>query len=163
MKYNRDSTINHELVQKYPNCLQDFDEIIFNDDDSLDSKPNDFNNVKVINLDDVEISVSREQNNRQRNKTMDTTFVISNENKEEMLLVELRFNYTNLKNLKLSELKGKIEGSCLLLNDLIHEKYIFIFKTNVTPVARNRLSRMNPKPPQNYEVMDLDKLKETYF
>ncbi len=85
-------------------------------------------------------------------------------NKEEMLLVELRFNYQNLKNLKKSDLEGKVRGSVALLpNNVIHTEYLFIFQPNLVAEARRRLARMNPVIPNNYKTMDLDKLKETYF
>ena len=96
---------------------------------------------------------------------MDTTFAISDSITLEMLLVELRFNYTNLANLNRTVLLEKVSGSHLTLKNIenIHRDYIFIFQPHLVQQAINRLQRMNPRIPNNYVAMDLSQLIQLYF
>ncbi|NHM08354.1 hypothetical protein G4D82_14085 [Flavobacterium sp. CYK-4] len=163
MKYNKAATISHTLSTTYPCCVKDFNQVILEEDDNLVALPNYFTNVNVIDLDCVELNKAKAEI-RPQNKTMDTTFVISNTTTAEMLLVELRFNYRNLSNLDRNELLGKVVGSVLLCSpSVINNNYIFIFQSNLVQQARSRLQRMNPRIPNNYIAMDLAELIATYF
>lgn len=164
MKYNKVETKKHIVSQTYSCCVKDFNQIVLDEDDSLVELPSIFTNVEVLDLDCVEIAVARSEH-RNQNRTMDTTFTISDASKLEMLLVELRFNYTNLANLNRIELLEKVAGSKLILGNSvkIFEDYIFIFQPSLVQQAINRLQRMNPRIPNNYVAMDLGQLLSIYF
>ena len=164
MKYNKKETLGHIISKTYPCCIKDFNQIIFDEDDNIDTIPSFFSNVLVIDLDCVEKNKAKIEK-RIQCKTMDTTFAISNTSSIEMLLVELRFNYRNLSNLDRNELLGKVSGSINLLGNsvVINNNYIFIFQPNLIQQAINRLQRMNPRIPNNYIAMDLNQLISVYF
>lgn len=164
MKYSKPKTASHIVARTYPSCLVDIDQLIFKDDDSLLEVGNQFQNSDVIDLDGVEILRAKNER-RNRKSTMDCTFAISDGSKTEMLLVEFRFNYENLKNLNRNKLVDKVECSREILGDSIPitENSIFIFKKELRAQAESRLYRMYPRVPNNYVVMDLDELKTHFF
>lgn len=164
MKYNLNLTQNHELSRSFEACVVDYNQLIYKEDESLTELFYFFKNVEVIDLDCVEKCKSI-VNNRPRFKTMDSCFAICDITRVNMLLVELRFNYKNLKNLNRESLLGKVTGSRIILGDSIAicEKYIFVFKKDLVQQARSRLQRMIPKIPNNYIAMDLEELQNIYF
>ncbi|MEO8238119.1 MAG: hypothetical protein ABI576_08415 [Flavobacterium sp.] len=164
MKYSKPKTASHIVARTYPSCLVDIDQLIFKDDDSLLEIGNEFDNSNVIDLDGVEI-LRAQSEKRNRKSTMDCTFAIIDDSKTEMLLVEFRFNYENLKNLNRNKLVDKVECSREILGDsiTINEDSIFIFQKTLKAQAESRLYRMYPRVPNNYVVMDLDDLKTHYF
>lgn len=164
MKYNKVETKKHLVSQTYPCCVKDFNQIVLDEDDSLTTLPTFFTDVEVLDLDCVEIEKARNEH-RNQNRTMDTTFAISDATSLEMLLVELRFNYTNLANLNRIELLEKVAGSQLILGNSVKicGDYIFIFQPHLVQQAINRLQRMNPRIPNNYIAMDLTQLIGIYF
>jgi hypothetical protein len=163
MKYRKPKTESHIVARTYPSCLVDIDQLIFKDDDSLLEIGNEFDNSDVIDLDGVEI-LRAQNEKRNRKSTMDCTFAISDDSKTEMLLVEFRFNYENLKNLNRNKLVDKVECSREILGDSIpiNENRIFIFQKALKAQAESRLYRMYPRVPNNYVVMDLDDLKQFF-
>jgi hypothetical protein len=169
MKYCNTTTINHPIAQTYSDCLQNINHILFNDSQDCHGYivPNFENNEIVINLDDVETKLTNDLGRLEKNMSMDLAFGLSNSDStnQEMLMVELRLNYLNPNNLKKEKIDGKVTGSILALGNHtpIHEKYIFIFKTNQVAEAKNRLFRMIPTVNSNYIVMDLENLKSIYF
>jgi len=164
MEYNKVETENHIVSRTYFCCIKDFNRIILEEDDSLSVLPTVFTDIKVIDLDCVEIEKARREH-RNRNRTMDSTFAISDSSSLEMLLVEFRFNYTNLANLNRLILLEKVTGSESILGNSvrIHRYYIFIFKPHLVQQAINRLQRMNPRIPNNYIAMDLNQFLLMYF
>jgi hypothetical protein len=166
MHYDHIKTISNKLVTKYPACLQDLDEVIFNDDNEMLFKQNNFPQVSVLNLDIAEIERCKSLAIN-RSRTMDLAFYLSNDyNYVQMQLVELRFNYKNLANLHKIALDEKIIGAQNVLNILncvMANKFIFVFKKNLTQQARSRLNRMNPRVPSSYVVMDIVELKKAFF
>lgn len=164
MKYNKIETLNHIVSKSFSCCVKDFNEIILNEDDLLTVKPTFFSDVDVIDLDCVELNLARSQK-RNQNSTMDSSFAISDKSNLEMLLVELRFNYTNLSNLSRQKLLDKVSGSISVLGNTvkINNTYIFIFQPNLVEQATNRFRRMVPIIPNNYVAMDLTELISKYF
>ncbi|MCQ4142241.1 hypothetical protein [Chryseobacterium sp. EO14] len=164
MKYNKVETLKHVIAISYANCVKDYNQIVLDEDDSINLLPTIFDNVQVIDLDCVEKKLAGNERRNQKS-TMDTTFAISDSLRLEMLLVELRFNYINLANLNRKKLLDKVAGSTSILGSSIkiNNDYIFIFKSNLIEQAKNRLLRMNPVIPSNYIVMDLQTLFDTYF
>lgn len=159
MKYNNNETLNHIVSKSYPCCVKDFNEVVFNEDDSLSEIPDYFAETDVIDLDCVEIERARIER-RNQISTMDCTFAISDNENLEMLLVELRFNYKNLSNLNRQKLIDKVSGSLSILGNTvkINNTYVFIFQPNLVEQATSRMRRMNPIIPNNYIAMDLNEL-----
>lgn len=96
---------------------------------------------------------------------MDCSFAISDEEIVNMLLVEFRFNYKNLANLPAGKLRDKVSGSFNLLGEspTIHNFYIFVFNNDLIQQAKSRFSRLNPRIPNNYIVMNIYELHNVYF
>jgi len=164
MKYNGLATLNHSISKSYPSCLADLNEVILREDDSLSSIPALFDSICVQDMDCVERIIANAEL-RQRRKSMDISFAISNTSRTEMLLVELRFNYKNLANLNREVLMDKVFGTSenLGITIPIHNDYIFIFQPSLVAQAINRLQRMNPRIPNNYVAMDIHNFKHIYF
>jgi hypothetical protein len=165
MKYCNYTTINHHIAVLHNNCLQDINYLITKEG-YLGTVSPFINNETVIYLDLAEELIAITEG-RSKNKSMDMAFGLTNSDSsiKEMLMVELRLNYSNPNNLNRAELEGKVAGSSLLLSNIpeIHNRFIFIFKTNQRQEARNRLSRMIPRINSNYIVMDIPELHSTYF
>ncbi|GIM61472.1 hypothetical protein CAPN008_15220 [Capnocytophaga canis] len=165
MKYNKTKTINHPLSVKYHCCLKDFNQVVFNEDDSLAALTHFVNDVEVLNLD---CAKDKEYfgENTEKPKSMDITFAISDVNKTEMILVDFKLNVKNPNNLTTEELVGKVDDSIELLGSSvpIHSQYIFIFQPNKKQQAENKLyRRMKGRIPNNYKAMDLQDLIKKYF
>jgi hypothetical protein len=164
MKYDAYNTLNHYLALKIPTTVKELDVLIHNEDESSYSVANIFPETKVLDLDFAEVETAKSEA-RYRNSTMDCAFALYEESKIQMLLVEFRFNYSNLRNLNRIKLLNKVSGSIALLGNSIEifEEYIFIFKPNLKAQAQRRLFMMNPRIPTNYIALDLNDLKLMYF
>lgn len=168
MKYCINTTRNHPITTKYPQVLEDINDLLINESRDCVGYlvPTFNNNESVINMDSLEAIVARD-NNRARNKSMDLAFGINSADSinKEMVLVEIRLNYINPNNLNKEELEGKVNGSSQLLSGHhpIHNKYIFIFKSNQIQEAISRLRRMIPSINSGFIVMDVEQLQLSYF
>lgn len=168
-KYNRQATHDHEASVKYPSCLKSLEHLILKDYNGLtqselksffSSDPADYN---ILSIDDVEILIAKSEK-RNRNCTVDSAFVINKDDEYRILLVEFRFNYENVQNLKRIDLLNKISGSQNILKDTLsyHDKIYFVFDEKLKQLAKNRLMRMNPRVPQSFEAINLQDLA-VYF
>ncbi|MFB9120500.1 hypothetical protein ACFFUE_04785 [Bergeyella porcorum] len=164
MKYDKQKTINHPVSTTYPCCIQDFNEVVKNEDKSLSQIPNLLNDVDVLNLDCAKDKKSIEVG-EERPKSMDITFAISENNNSEMVLVDFKLNFINPDNLSRENLVKKVNDSIVFLGNSIpiHNEHIFVFQHNKVQQAINRLQRMIPKIPNNYVAMDLQDLINNYF
>lgn len=164
MKYCKTLTLKHiESINK-SECLKNFNNLIVQE--GYDGLKKVFSKeIVVLDLDCVESknAINEKRTNR---SSMDCTFAIKNEitGDFEMLLVELRFNYINMRNLTRIKLLDKVKGSTIALGNSvkINEYNIFIFKSDLKEQAKSRLFRMLPKIPNNYVVMDIFDLKASY-
>jgi len=165
MKYSNIITRNHPISLLYSTCLEDINILIVRDG-YTGVTPLFTNNEIIINLDISEGRVASKEN-RSPNKSMDMAFGIANSDSSirQMLMVELRFNYVNMKNLTRLELTGKVMGSTLVLGNTIPicGDFIFIFQPNLKAQAKNRFFRMDPKIGSNYIIKDIYELKAEYF
>lgn len=168
MKYDKQKTINHPISIQYPCCVQDFNEVVKQEDNVLKAKQQYtcvfLSNIKVLNL-DCAVKKNYLINNIQRCYSMDITFAISENHNSEMVLVDFKLNIRNPDNLKKEDLEGKVNDSMLFLGNSIpiHNQYIFVLQPNKVLQARNRLKRMIPKIANNYVAMDLSELIQKYF
>lgn len=167
MKYSKEETLKTSLAQQFKRCVKDYNIIFKDNDDNLRTIPNYFTDVEVIDFDCIEKKLSDLQH-RNPVKSVDSIFVISDDSlNREIVLVELRLNYTNMANLEKKELEEKVKETIKTLKSFeninIHSEYFFVFQPNRTQEARNRLNRMNPKIPATYISIDIDSLKQRFF
>lgn len=165
MKYCGTTTTNHPVSIMYPRCLQDINTV--NIREGYTEHVSLFEDAElVINLDYVEGQIASKEK-RSPVKSMDMAFGITNDKAsiKQMVMVELRFNYVNMKNLTRPELIKKVAGSLLALGTHIpvYKDYIFVFQKNLKAQAKNRFFRMDPKIGSNFIVMDIYDLKTIFF
>ncbi len=162
MKYSKIKTLTLSNSLNKSECLVNFNDLIINEGYTGVLV---FNETDIVlDMDCVELKIAQSEH-RVNNSSMDCAFVIDDESNEEVLLVELRFNYKNMKNLDRNKLLKKVLGSTLAIDNSIpiNNKYIFIFKKSLVQQAKNRLYRMMPKIPNNYLSMSIQELKTEYF
>jgi len=84
--------------------------------------------------------------------------------KKNMVLVELRLNYTNWKNLSKKELDEKISHSKIILGQspLILNHFYFIFSSQIKNQAHNYLRRLYMNK-STVSGIDLNDLKKIHF
>jgi hypothetical protein len=165
MKYCSITTQSHPVSLLYTDCIEGLNTLLVTEGHN-NSTP-EFNNGQIVlNLDRVEdyLAILHE---RDKNKSMDFTFGIANEDKsiQLMVLVEARLNYLNPNNVKREHLEEKVRGSSSALTSVIpiYANYIFLFRVDKKEEARSRFFRMNPRIPNEYFVMDIEELKSTFF
>jgi hypothetical protein len=166
MKYSKSETLSHIVSINNPECLITLNDLILTE--GYDGTEVVFNeDVTVLDMDCVEINNARNEGNRNRYSSMDCAFAIKDEvnGNVKMLLVELRFNYKSLQNLKQDKLLSKVSGTTLALGNSvsISDNYIFIFNSNLKAQARSWFFRKFPTIPRNYMVMDIFELRTNVF
>lgn len=165
MKYSKTETLKLSAQINKDRCLEYLNDLILKEGCS-ETMPVFVNNEIILDMDCVELQLAM-ANSRNQNKSMDSAFVIADNvgTKKEILLVEFRFNYTNMKNLDRNELEGKVAGSINSLNPItnIHNQYFFIFNSSLKNQAISRLNRMLPRIPNNYIATDIADLKLKFF
>jgi hypothetical protein len=167
MKYCPETTKTHNIAIKYESCIEEINSLI-EKEGYKGSLPLFSNSESILNMDLAEILVSESIGRKEKNKSMDMAFGISdpdNSSKKQMLMVELKFNMTDFYGLKKQDLEGKVAGSTAILADSppLYKQYIFIFKENHIHEAISRMYRMVPKIESNYMALDMESLKERFF
>jgi hypothetical protein len=165
MKYSETETRNLSAQINKDMCLEDLNDLIVKEGCS-ETLPVFVNNEIVLDMDCVELKLAKAES-RKQNKSMDSAFVIADNSgtKKDILLVEFRFNYTNMKNLDRNELEGKVSGSLNSLKSItnIHTQHYFIFDSSLKNQALSRLNRMNPRIPTYYIATDISEFKSMFF
>ena len=108
----------------------------------------------AINLDDVEKSFKKSQSSN----TMDIALGINiSENKNSMLLCEIKLRVDYPKNLSSTEIKSKVTYSRTLIRNnydgLLEHKNYFLFKKEQKNQAKNTISRIFNSRSKEYEVL----------
>lgn len=163
MRYSNDKTLALATEIGRTDCLKDLNQMISHEG-FTGALPFFGNSEIVLDMDCVEGKLASYEK-RIPNKSMDSAFVISN-GKTEILLVEFRFNYRNMKNLDKRELFGKVSGSrnALISSTLnIQDNYYFVFDNNLKEQAKRRFRNMVPSMPTHYIATDLIDLKALFF
>ena len=164
-KYSLNETITFADLINKTCCLEDLN-VLISREGCMETIPFFIENEVAIDMDCVEVLISNELS-RNRNKSMDSAFIITENDFEEseILLVEFRFNYTCMRNIKKDSLLGKVEGTINALNNQlnIHPEYIFVFNSNLIQQAIRRFRNINPKLPTNYKITDIAGLKHLFF
>lgn len=124
-------------------------------------------NSICIDMDQVE-KLRSLADNRERQKSIDSTYMIDDGETSEAVLVEYKLNYVNnVNNFSLTDTKSKCEASEAVLKEFgacIHPKVYCVFHTNFIEEARNRLyRRFLGKMPPPYVVVDVARLSELHF
>lgn len=160
MRYSKFKTLKLAVNLQKQDCLQNLNTLVVAEG-CTEAMPFFTNNEVIIDMDCVERKVAA-SNGRLQFKSMDSAFV---NYIDEIVLVEFRFNYVNMKNLDKVSLFGKVSGSTAALTGYgnIHNRYFFIFNSTLKNQAIRRFRDMNPSMPQNYIATDLIDLKAIYF
>jgi len=165
MRYSQVETSGLAVQINKPQSLKDLNQLIVSEG-YAGTMPVFTNSEIIIDMDYVEEVVANEEG-RNRNKSMDSSAIITNDSGtvKEILLVEFRFNYLNMRNLDKRALFDKVTGSINALNNPtnIHNKYIYIFNSNLKQQAIRRFRNMVPSMPTNYIAADINDLKTLYF
>lgn len=158
LQYCEISTRTHPCALEFETCVQEIGAIC----KAEGARSNPFNHEICINLDAVEENRAK-RHKTERQKTMDLCFAVKN-GKTKMVLVELRLNYNNVKNIREREMRQKIDCSRGLIKHepTILDKYFFVFRTNIIHQAESRLRRFNSNR-SNWVGLDLNRLKKLFF
>ena len=160
--YCCDTTKEHSVSKRYPNCLEKIDEITKGE--SIKKLKTRFSEEIALNLDKVESDRTRGKGNS--NSTMDIAFGIKKEGKsKQFILCEYRLNYKNVNNIKKSDLDSKISHSKNLLGAEIpiQTSYLFVFSSKIQKTALNKLRRFSSNKSTLYVAIDVPKLYSSYF
>lgn len=164
MKYSKPETLNEFQSSPFFGCITNLNVLVSKE--GFKGEPVFETDAIVLNLDCAEELLANSFS-RLRESSMDCCFVITDESKSlnEVLLVEFRYNYTNLKNVNRKKIVNKVEGSKRLLSDSfrIHDINIFVFQSNLKEQAKYRFNRILPRFPMNYKIMDTEELMTTFW
>lgn len=166
MKYCLERTNYFANQIKYSNCIVDLNLFICREG-CTENMPLFLNNEVAVDLDQVEKSVARNES-RQQNKSMDSAFIVKNEsNNESIVLVEFRFNYQSMKNLKAKDLRGKKKFSSKLIKEMgytnIHTDFYYVFDSNLKEQARRYFRSLYPHIPNKFKPVTIGDIKDLYF
>lgn len=150
----------HELICKDDDSgkeayYDDGDTPIFNDE------------LLALDLDELERELAQFRANKKPNKSMDMGFVVGNETEKAFVLVEIRFNFSQFRNVTKQDLDDKVISSttCVenILNIQIYPKKYFLFAQGKVEEGRNRLNRMNPRCSPDYIACGVKDLYQLFF
>ena len=165
MKYSKEETLLHSIAQRYYSCVKDLNLIIRKD---LKSSSDFFTKVETIDLDEVQEEIAIELK-KSKDSSVDTCFVTTNGAKR-VILVELKLGITNPNthfgnSKKRKEFLKKFIDSITLLGEEppIHNKYYAVFSPDVLQEAKRRLYQIGKEFGQDYIVLTIDELKQTFF
>jgi hypothetical protein len=163
MKYSLNETIGFAESINKKEALVDLNQLIAQEG-CEEIMPVFINNEVVLDMDLVEKKTAKTES-RTLNKSMDSAFIITNNEDTKVLFVEFRFNYEKMRGLNRNALIEKVSGSIAVLNNNpnIHNQYYFIFKSNLKYQAIRRFRNMNPSIPNNFIATDITDLKATFF
>jgi hypothetical protein len=160
LTYCKETTENHQIALKYSDCIQKIDSVCIKDG----AKRTCFTKEVCLNLDDYEVHNAK-RNGTANQKTMDFCFGVKTPNdKKKIVLVELRLNYTNWRNISRKELDEKINHSKVILGQIpiILNHYYFVFSPPIKNQAHNYLRRMYSNK-NIVSGIELNDLKQNYF
>lgn len=139
MWYSKQVTETHPLALKYPKSVTDISEVI------VAEGGRNINCIeRVINLDIVETERCS-GSSADELKTMDIAVGVCHGALNEIVLCELRLRYKSAKQLKYSEIDGKLRHSKELCGQLtcIHRNFFFVFQDRIVQQAKAKLRRLN--------------------
>ena len=167
MKYCKTTTQSHPIAVTYIDSLVDFNALII--DEGYNGVALFKNDEVVINLDKAEALLAIAENNREKNKSMDSAFCVTKNDRKQVVMVEYKFRVENPNNLIREDLVGKVEGSLSVINknniyDDIFYEYYFVFYSEIVDEAFSRLRRIYPEiDKQKYIAVDIHAIKIKFF
>ena len=175
MTYNRIETLNHFIAKAYPSFVKDLNLIILTNDNQLKTIPKYFTEVVALDLDAIQNEIAT-QLKKNKDSSVDTCFVVSDELRKRVILVEIKLNVENPNNYfngnkSRRALCKKIEDSIKLLGDTLPIKntYYLVFKPYspqgkpVLEIAKRLLFNISQELHQNYKAISIEELKQTFF
>ncbi len=163
LKYCEKTTSGHSVFQHNPDCQCAIKHLI----KAEGGKGNLFKYDRALNLDKVEEKLAQKEKRRGKKKTMDVFWGVSeNEINGKAALIEFKFNVKNPKNLKKTELEGKVKGSMIIIGTEIpvYNKYCFVFSPGVHQQAIYQFHRLfNGNPNSPYKAITEKELHELYW
>ena len=150
MTYNRIETLNHSIAKAYPTFVKDLNLIILTNDNQLKTIPNYFTEVVALDLDAIQNEIAT-QLKKNKDSSVDTCFVVSDELRKRVILVEIKLNVENPNTLP------------------IKNTYYLVFKPYspqgkpVLEIAKRLLFNISQELHQNYKAISIDELKQTFF
>lgn len=166
MRYSKEETVSLHQKMKSGNCLSNFNVLLKKEGCSEKKMFDEY--VEVIDMDCIEIN-DKKKKSSQRNQSMDVALMIKEEkpNRKEVLLVELKFNSQNPRNLRDKDIIGKINFSKQYFSGIqVHNNFVFVFQNNLLAQARQHIARLyssNTKVIESILLMDVRTLKNNYF
>lgn len=158
MKYCQITTASHPLSVRFPQYLEQINNIIISEHGTYQP----FNDEVALMLDKVKDD--SENKDIKRYKSMDMVLGVKDRTSALSLLVEFKLDCKNAINLSESDCRDKIKHSKILLFGSgipVHNKYIFVFNDPILQVSRRIIS--NKLNNASGEVLSIDELKAEYF
>lgn len=161
MKYCLQTTTNHPISQTYPRHIELLNETLA----SEGCKTILFKDEKALNLDRVELSLSKERKSPE--PTMDIAIGLSRDGKDSrILLTEMKFRVSMPFNIRKDDIDKKISHSVSILSfqPPIYEQKVLLFDKRVIAQAKAHIARLYGKRPGNkIQVMTVEEFKKAYF
>lgn len=165
MKYSKEKTLELVNVLDKERCIKDLNTLIKIEGYSGTTDPFSADTV-AIDMDRLERFVASSES-RNLNRSMDSSFVISNEQSSCIVFVEFRFNYVTIKNVKGLELVEKQQGSCLICTNKgrhnFHSDFYYVFSEGYVQQGKNRLRRLFPLVPNNFVACSIEDIRNDFF
>lgn len=160
------------LNQSYPSAVRRLSDII---SDNIDPDCNVTDVYNCFSDDDVSCAIDMdflerlyaERNGLDPDSSMDLGFTVTkNDGCVEFVLVELKLNVCNPRNVKMVDMDHKIDGSRKhITNCAIHDSSFFIFADNRVDEARSHFTRLHHQHKYNpsRKAFSLTQLREMFF
>jgi hypothetical protein len=160
MKYDRDLTVHHPLSVRYPQHLENIDQIVLDEGGTQQI----FNDEVALNLDKVKTNSGERE--IARLKSMDMVVGLNNNpgTNPQTLLVDFKLRVNGIRSINTGDCKDKIIDSKLLLfgsGISVYSKYLFIFNDQLIQQFRSIIIRGLQNP--FAEVLTIDEFKNEYF
>tara|TARA_B110000908_G_scaffold169700_1_gene227417 strand:+ start:2266 stop:2775 length:510 start_codon:yes stop_codon:yes gene_type:complete len=142
-KHNQLNTINCSIATTYPESIKLIDDLLEDEGADLAGSHFDRCDLNVIDGDELEKSVAKEQI-RSNNCSVDIIFVDSSMSFQ---LIELKFNSTSCSTLDNQNIKDKILGTKSILSATklgVNSIYYVVFSDGAVNVGMNALYRNSP-------------------
>lgn len=154
--------------------IKSIHDLICKDDDSGKEAYYDDGDTPIFNeewlaldLDELERELAQYREIKELNRSMDMGFVVDNDNEKTFVLAEMRFNFSEFRNITKQVLDDKVFFSTMCVQETlkiqIYPKQYFVFAKNKVAEGRNRLNRMNPKCSPDYIACGVQDLYRLFF
>ncbi len=165
MIYSKKATISAANSMSFRKCITNY-EMLVRKEGCVIAYPIFLSNELVIDMDCAE-SITAKIAKRTNNKSMDSAFIALNGFSELVVLVELRFNYKSMNNLRAKDLKAKKQFTSKIFSDNgfnnFHNQCYYIFDDNLKEQARRHFRNLHPSMPSSFKPLKIEELKDLFF